>query len=215
MAFEEEFDQQNGCGAAQQGEEEGEMKRTSSALRSSIARYGSNSYYYAHAPLPGAQQGGDVKVLSGPGVVTGGPPVLLERKRVEQAEEAGRKVLSAEEAASAAVAGKALAGYQRIQSYMWTDEGSSVRVYVNLEKIVEGDVAGVCFEKEKVGVAFDAECAALAIQTNAGNYSLVLNRLYQSIDPAKSRVSVRSDRVALALAKEDPDMTWFSLTQSR
>nr|PIL97731.1 CS domain protein [Toxoplasma gondii COUG] len=200
-------------------EEEGDLKRTASALRQSIARYGSNSYYYAHAPLPGAQQQGDVKVISGPGVVTGGPPVLLERRQAEEdAEKRATKFASPDEAAYAAASGSVPASYKAVQSYMWTDEGATVRVYVSLEKLVEPPKSGdadLCFEQEQLGTFFDDERAALAIHTNAGNYVLVLNRLYHPVDISKCRASVKRDRITLVLAKQDTDLTWFSLTKAR
>lgn len=200
--------------------EEGDLKRTSSALRQSIARYGSNSYYYAHAPLPGAQQAGEVKVISGPGVVTGGPPVLLERRKAEEGEETpgAKRFASADEAAHTAASGNIPGAYKAVQSYMWTDEGASVRVYVPLEKLVESPKAGdaeLRFEKENVGAFFDDERAAIAIHTTAGNHVLVLNRLYHPVETSKCRVSVRPERITLILAKQDTDLTWFNLTKAR
>lgn len=195
--------------------EDGKLPRTTSALRSSIARYGSNSYYYAHAPLPGAPHNGEVKVVTGPGVVTGGSPQLLERRQAVAAAKSSLAILSAQEAAAAAGAGNALSEYKPIQNYMWTDEGSTVRVYVQLEKLPEAGAREVQFEKDKVGSFFCGDRLVLAVHGKANNYLLVLNRLYHPVDPSKCRVSVRDDRISAVLTKEDPELTWFSLTRSR
>lgn len=37
---------------------------------------------------------------------------------------------------------------------------------------------------------------------NAGNYVLVLNRLYHPVDISKCRASVKRDRITLVLAKQ-------------
>ncbi|PHJ22013.1 cs domain protein [Cystoisospora suis] len=200
------------------GSGEEELPRTSSALRSSIARYGTNSYYYAHAPLPGSKlDDGDVKVLEGPGVVTGGSPVLLGRRK-EEPDESGADCVTLEEAAATAAQGKRLKNFRPLNSYMWHDDGKTVRVYIPLDKLPESEderQAEPCFSSDHVAFKAEEETFGLVIRRKAGNVMLVLNKLYQPVQPQQCRVSVKDTKISIALVKDDPDLTWFSLTRSR
>ncbi|CAJ1444795.1 unnamed protein product, partial [Effrenium voratum] len=80
-----------------------------SALRENIQKKGENAYYYAHNRK--FEVPADAKVISGPGLVTGGPPVKLDIE------------------ANAPSADKPL---EAIRNFSWTDDGGKVKVYLQL-----------------------------------------------------------------------------------
>ncbi|KAL8429513.1 hypothetical protein ACSSS7_006557 [Eimeria intestinalis] len=96
------------------------LQRTDSALRSSIAKYGSNSYYYAHAPLPAASE--VAKKIEGPGIVTGGPPALLASSAAEP-----EQTLNAKDAAIEALGGRKVSGGITLKRYTWCDSETTVK----------------------------------------------------------------------------------------
>ncbi|CAL1140949.1 unnamed protein product [Cladocopium goreaui] len=80
-----------------------------SALRENIQKKGENAYYYAHNRK--FEVPPDAKVISGPGLVTGGPPVKLD---IEANGSPAEKRVEA------------------IRSFSWTDDGGKVKIYLQL-----------------------------------------------------------------------------------
>ena len=58
-------------------QEQPEISAEENALQANIKRKGQYSYYYAHAKRETEEEKEGIK-LEGPGIVTGGPPVLLK-----------------------------------------------------------------------------------------------------------------------------------------
>ncbi|KAL8446276.1 hypothetical protein Emag_004776 [Eimeria magna] len=169
------------------------LHRTDSALRSSIAKYGSNSYYYAHAPLPAASEA--AKKIEGPGIVTGGPPALLASSAAEP-----EQVLCAKEAAVEALGGRKVSGGITLKRYTWCDGENAVKVYIHLENIRPGEECDGPLRADQVAVEFSGDRVAIAIERDSGLYLLAILRTYGTILPKESSYS------------EDP-FTWYNLTK--
>jgi len=93
---------------ATQIETSDDVTHTTSALRENIAQKGEHSYYYAHTRKFDVPP--DAKVVSGPGLITGGPPVKLSDSHV--AIESVRQ--------------------ETIRDFSWADDGALVKIYIQL-----------------------------------------------------------------------------------
>ena len=72
------------------GENKEEKKKEMSALEYDIKNKGENSYYYAHKNRFEEQNiDPNAKTISGPGIITGGDPILLqtEKRTIEKVKE--------------------------------------------------------------------------------------------------------------------------------
>lgn len=182
------------------------IQRTESALRSSIAKYGSNSYYYVHATVPKPNE--EAKKIEGPGIVTGGPPALLASSRVEP-----EPIPSARDAAVEALGGRRVSGGTTIKKYTWCDGKRAVKVYIYLEDLRSGEESDGPLRAEQVAVEFSTDRVAIAIERASGLYLLSLQRTYGTIQPGESSVVVTDNKVSVALKKEEEGLTWFNLTK--
>ncbi|OEH80031.1 uncharacterized protein LOC34618330 [Cyclospora cayetanensis] len=183
-----------------------QLERQGSALRSSIAKYGSNSYYYAHAPLPAASE--EAKKIEGPGIVTGGPPALLARGPSEPT-----RPISSKDAAEEAIGGRRVPAATSLRRYSWADSKRTVKVYLSLQNIRPGEEADGPFTAEKVAVQFASDRVALAIERPSGLYLLTIQRTYGGIIPSESAVSISEAKITLTLRKEEEGLTWFNLSK--
>merc|ERR1712187_911997 len=80
------------------------------ALRQNLSQKGDNAYYFAHGRHFEIPE--DAKIISGPGLVTGGPPELLEKTDTLLKE--NDKVI-------------------QIKEYSWADGGAKVKIYISCE----------------------------------------------------------------------------------
>lgn len=181
------------------------MRRTDSALRSSIAKYGSNSYYYAHVPLP--TPGVEAKKIEGPGIVTGGPPALLASSAAKP-----DPTPSAKEAALEALSGRKVPGGISLKRYTWCDGKRTVKLYIHLESIRAGEEADGRLTSEQVAVEFGTDRVAIAVERASGLYLLTILRTYGTILPMDSSFAVTDKKISVSLRKEE-ELTWFSLTK--
>lgn len=84
-----------------------------SALRANIKEKGELSYYYAHKPREMAHSG-ETTVVEGPGIITGGTPVLLTTQKSDvKKEDVPCNV--------------------KLTKYMFDDKKKEVKVYIDLE----------------------------------------------------------------------------------
>lgn len=163
------------------------VKREDSALRQNIASKGQNAYYFAHNRefvVPA-----DAKVVSGPGLVTGGAPTLISSPQPE----------------AAVAKTDACSPTEWIKDFSWADGGvSKAKVYVELPK-------GVLSASDQVKVDFKAEgleCIAL----NGSTYRCKIEPLTAEIVPEECsyRVNLEKSRVSLTLKKKK-DCIWSDL----
>eukprot|EP00389_Voromonas_pontica_P002066 GDKH01003085.1.p1 GENE.GDKH01003085.1~~GDKH01003085.1.p1 ORF type:complete len:215 (-),score=13.56 GDKH01003085.1:372-1016(-) len=155
---------------------------TVSALRDSVAQKGENSYYYAHAKKIQVPEG--AKVVEGPGLVTGGPPRLIERSVSTKSTGAGR--------------------WTAIKNYSWCDETATVRVYVPLDQLPAGVAS------EDVSCEFLEKSATLRVVTSSGPQLLKMDSLYGEIVPEASTFRLTKTKITLTMKKKS-EYSWFQL----
>eukprot|EP00438_Fugacium_kawagutii_P012348 Skav221979 [mRNA] locus=scaffold195:1057083:1061907:- [translate_table: standard] len=157
-----------------------------SALRENIQRKGENAYYYAHNRK--FEVPPDAKVISGPGLVTGGPPVKLdieangspiEEKRVEA-----------------------------IRSFSFADDGPKVKIYLQLP---EGTL------QDASQVTCDFQDRSFHLQVASGNvtYTCKMDPLYGEIvpDACSYRSNMDKSKVTV-IVKKSKNQPWYELKKS-
>eukprot|EP00747_Dinoflagellata_sp_TGD_P166550 gnl/TRDRNA2_/TRDRNA2_189493_c0_seq1.p1 gnl/TRDRNA2_/TRDRNA2_189493_c0~~gnl/TRDRNA2_/TRDRNA2_189493_c0_seq1.p1 ORF type:complete len:193 (+),score=38.22 gnl/TRDRNA2_/TRDRNA2_189493_c0_seq1:74-580(+) len=165
-----------------------EVEGPQSALRENIATKGDNAYYYAHNRK--FEVPADAKVVTGPGLITGGPPELL-------ASDGAKLDPSVEERTVT------------IKDYSWADSGAKVKVYVELpEGVLPAEGAD-----EIVSVDFEAKSLILSIRSEP-RQRLEIKDLNAEIEPenCSRRVEPQKKRVVLVLSKKR-DQKWYDLTK--
>eukprot|EP00439_Symbiodinium_sp_Y106_P069706 s2740_g12.t1 len=160
-----------------------------SALRQNIQSKGENAYYYAHNRK--FEVPPEARVISGPGLVTGGPPVKLEV-------EAGQSEQSSERQVHA------------LRNFSWTDDGTKVKVYVQLPPDVLRDVSQVTcdFAPRKLHIQVTPTSGAVCV--------CKVEPLYGDIVPEASsfRANVEKAKVSVAMQKKNGSQTWYDLKKT-
>ena len=160
-----------------------------SKLLNSIETYGSNSYYYAHSKSKEYSVPDDAIVVEGPGIITGGAPVKLQRD-VEANVDVFRR---------------------KIEKYAWVDEGDKVKIYIDDSNIVPL----ISESDEAVSVDFRIKSLCVCIrQSSSVQFVLELDPLSDEIDAAKSFFKVTlGKRVTVTLKKGNKEK-WSSLKKN-
>jgi len=161
-------------------------ERQGSALQENLDRKGENAYYFAHSRS--FEVPPDAKVISGPGLITGGAPVLLEAGRVLDSEE-DRTVW--------------------LKDYSWSDGTNKVKVYVPISE-------GVLPSENPDGVVeceFSMTQVDLTINCKPRR-RLRIDKLNGelSTDKCAARVEAHKNRIVLQLAKKR-ETAWYNLTK--
>ncbi|CAK9096212.1 unnamed protein product [Durusdinium trenchii] len=128
------------------------VEASASALRENIKTKGENAYYYAHNRQ--FEVPADAKVISGPGLVTGGPPVKLDIE------------------ANGPISEKRV---EPIRSFSWTDDGAKVKIYLQLP---EGTL-----QDAQVSCDFQVQGFHLQVASASATYTCKMDRLYAEIVP--------------------------------
>ncbi|KAF4659289.1 hypothetical protein FOZ61_004847 [Perkinsus olseni] len=169
------------------GEESDEMKRSDSKLRKSLTEKGDKSYYYAHSRdfyVPP-----DAKVVTGPGLITGGQPELIARSPSPEPRNVMKK--------------------RPVKQYSWFDDEEKVKVYTEDPQLL------TALEDDSVEAhsRFTATGFDLWADT-ADGWRVILSvpTLNAEIVPeeCKHRVS-RGKRVSVTLKKKNVHRTWYNL----
>jgi len=161
--------------------------RAASALQENIDKKGGNAYYFAHnRPF---EVPAEAKVVTGPGLITGGTPTLLElgSKRIDS--EADRTVW--------------------LKEYSWSDSKGKVKVYVPVpEGILPEEGAEALVETNFTGNEVNL------LINGKPRQALKIEKLNAEIQPdnCSVRVEAKRCRITLQLAKKK-DTTWYSLTK--
>mmetsp|Transcript_33889 Transcript_33889/g.91738 ORF Transcript_33889/g.91738 Transcript_33889/m.91738 type:complete len:286 (-) Transcript_33889:39-896(-) len=163
-------------------------ERHGSALQSNVDQKGENAYYYAHTRKFEVPE--HAKVISGPGLITGGQPVLIE---------AGAMAVD-------------VAAEERtvwMKDYSWADSKGRVKVYVPVpEGLLPAEGAEELVEAEYAATQVDVTIKSKPRQR------LRIEKLNAEIkvDACSTRVEVSKSRVVLQLAKKR-ETTWYNLTK--
>lgn len=160
--------------------------RQGSALQHNVETKGENAYYFAHTRK--FEVPPDAKVITGPGLITGGAPVLIEAGTVVGTEE--DRVIW-------------------LKEYSWSDATGKVKVYV---PVPEG-LLPVEGADGMVEVNYSTTQVEVTINTRPRR-KLKIEKLNAelSVDTCSTRVESAKNRIVLQLAKKR-ETTWYSLTK--
>ncbi len=168
-----------------------EEKEKMCALEYDIKNKGENSYYYAHkSRFENKNTDPNAKTITGPGIITGGDPVLLatETKVVENVKKP-----------------------KSISTYQFYDDDKTAVVKIELPE----DAQGVT--EEGIKADFQKRTFNLTIKTPEGEtYIFKVSKLYLAIDPEKSTVKIVKAKsgkksVKINFAKVEIDEEWTKL----
>ena len=170
-----------------------EEKEKMCALEYDIKNKGENSYYYAHkARFENKNNDPNAKTITGPGIITGGDPVLLHTEK---------KVVEIEKKPKA------------ISKYQFYDDDKYAVVKIELPE----DAQGVT--EEGLFSDFQKRAFNLTIKTPEGeSYVFKVTKLYLAIDPEKSTVKIvkaKSSKKSIKInfAKVEIDEEWTKLNE--
>ena len=170
-----------------------EEKEKMCALEYDIKNKGENSYYYAHkSRFENKNNDPNAKTISGPGIITGGDPVLLhtEQKVVEVVKKP-----------------------KSISTYQFYDDDKFAVVKIELPE----DAQGVT--EEGITSDFQKRSFNLTIKTPEGEtYLFKVTKLYLAIDPKKSTVKIVKSKsgkksIKINFAKVEIDEEWTKLNE--
>ena len=170
---------------------EEEEKEKMCALEYDIKNKGENSYYYAHkSRFENKNTDPNAKTITGPGIITGGDPVLLatEKKVVENVKKP-----------------------KSISTYQFYDDDKTAVVKIELPE----DAQGVT--EEGIKADFQKRAFNLTIKTPEGEtYIFKVSKLYLAIDPDKSTINMLNSKsgkksVKINFAKVEIDEEWTKL----
>jgi len=160
--------------------------RAGSALQDNVNRKGENAYYFAHTRS--FEVPPDAKVISGPGLITGGAPVLLEAGATLSSEE-DRTVW--------------------LKDYSWSDSTNKVKVYV---PVPDGILPADCSD-DVVQCEYAVTQVDLTINCKP-RQRLRIEKLNGelAVENCTTRVEAHKGRIVLQLAKKR-QTAWYSLTK--
>jgi hypothetical protein len=158
-----------------------------SALEHNIKTKKGNSYYYAHAykfdAKTAAEQG---KVIAGPGIITGGDPVLLQKsiKPVEIIKEP-----------------------KKFTKYIFYDDEQNVVIKIDLPEECK-DISEECLE-----VNFGERSLDLRVNVpNSDPYLYTVKKLFQKIVPEQSSTKIVKGKIVITIRKKNEDEEWTKLS---
>ena len=170
-----------------------EEKEKMCALEYDIKNKGENAYYYAHkSRFENKNTDPNAKTITGPGIITGGNPVLLhtEQKVVEVVKKP-----------------------KSISTYQFYDDDKFAVVKIELPE----DAQGVT--EEGITSDFQKRSFNLTIKTPEGEtYLFKVTKLYLAIDPEKSTVKIVKAKsgkksIKINFAKVEIDEEWTKLNE--
>lgn len=160
--------------------------RKGSALQENLERKGEHAYYHAHSRHFEVPE--HAKVITGPGLITGGAPVLIEAGAVIDAE-SERTVW--------------------LKDFSWSDSTGKVKVYVPVpEGLLPPDGA-----EGLVHTEFEVNQVDMTINCKP-RQRLKIEKLNGElkVDACTTRVEAHKNRIVLQLAKKR-EITWYNLTK--
>ena len=170
-----------------------EEKEKMCALEYDIKNKGENSYYYAHkSRFENKNNDPNAQTITGPGIITGGDPVLLhtEKKVVEVVKKP-----------------------KAISKYQFYDDDKFAVVKIELPE----DAQGVT--EEGIISDFQKRAFNLTIKTPEGeSYIFKVTKLYLAIEPEKSTVKIVKSKsgkksIKIYFAKVEIDEEWTKLNE--
>jgi hypothetical protein len=157
-----------------------------SALEHNIKTKKENSYYYAHAYKFDSKTAEQGKTLAGPGIITGGDPVLLEKsiKPVEVLKEP-----------------------KKFTKYIFYDDEQNVVIKIDLPEDCK-EVTEECLE-----VTFGERSLDLRLNIpNADPYLFSIKKLFQKIIAEQSSGRIIKGKIVLTIRKKNEDEEWSKMS---
>ena len=157
-----------------------------SALEHNIKTKKANSYYYAHAykfEPKTAEQG---KTIAGPGIITGGDPVLLQKsvRPIEVIKET-----------------------KKFTKYIFYDDEKNVVIKIDLPEECK-EVTDECLDAKIGERSFDLRVNV----PNSDPYFYTVKKLFQKIITEQSGVKVAKGKIVITLRKKNEDEEWGKLS---
>eukprot|EP00928_Gymnodinium_smaydae_P020634 TRINITY_DN1797_c0_g1_i1.p1 TRINITY_DN1797_c0_g1~~TRINITY_DN1797_c0_g1_i1.p1 ORF type:complete len:215 (+),score=44.80 TRINITY_DN1797_c0_g1_i1:74-718(+) len=186
------------------------VEKETSALHKNIADKGGNAYYFAHSrqyEIPA-----DAKIITGPGLVAGGPPQRLsgpdgtpvgEQTDVSFAAQAPME--TAETSPKKEIEKEAIA----LTEYSWSDDGDKVKVYVTCDGLPAGATESL------VNASFGAKSIKLEIET-VPRRKFKIDKLHKEISPddCKVRINAAKGKITVTLVKKRAG-SWYQIVDNK
>ena len=158
---------------------EEQREENKSALQSSIKEYGTNSYYYAHAPRD--FDVGKGKRWEGSGIIHGGEPIPVVPNASTKAKDVKKPVS------------------KKITKYSWLDEKKKVKIYMDLtQDLFKNKV----ITEKMIDFKVDETSLNIVVVDEESNcYEFQVKKLYDKVEPEKCKVQVTKDKIKIILQK--------------
>jgi hypothetical protein len=157
-----------------------------SALEHNIKSKGEFSYYYAHGRKFENKQEVKGKNIEGPGIITGGPPVLLAKTitTVEVIKEP-----------------------KKFTKYIFYDDDKYVQIKIDLPEEFKTSVTDNCIDIQFSEKSVDLK----VIMPDREPYFYCVKKLAKKIIPDESKVRIFKGKVVISLKKKNEDEEWDKL----
>lgn len=158
-----------------------------SALEHNIKSKGEFSYYYAHGRKFEKSEEPQGKVIAGPGIITGGDPVLL---------------------AKSTNAVEAIKETKKFTKYIFYNDDGLVQVKIELPEEFKDQITDDCID-----IKFSEKSVDLRLNVpNSDPYFWSIKKLNQKIVPGESKARIVKGKVSITLKKKDEEEEWDKLT---
>jgi len=187
------------------------VEKDTSALHKNIAEKGTNAYYFAHSrsyEIPA-----HAKIITGPGLVAGGPPQKLDGPDGSPAADHG--TAPSPQAAAEDASPEGAASPQKdlepealaLKEYSWSDDGAKVKVYVPCDALPSD--AGL------VNASFDSKAVSVDVAT-VPRRRFRLDKLNKEIEPQECKVKADAakGRITITLVKKRGG-AWYDLVSKK
>lgn len=171
---------------------ENNKKNEMSLLEENIRTKGENAYYYAHKSYVDSKNENLQKgqVVSGPGIITGGDPVLLEVKEKKEKE--------------------IIVENKKFTKYLFIDDGDKVQIKIEVpEEFINKlslDIIVADIKERSINLTCDFG--------DKNVYYFVVKKLCKKVKSEESKVKLSKDnkKIIITLKKVDEDDEWEKLT---
>ena len=169
---------------------ETEKDKNVSLLEENIKTKGENAYYYAHKRIVEDRnnQGQQGKTITGPGIITGGDPVLLDvsSKPVETIKE-----------------------NKKFTKYVFMDDDEQATIKIEFPEELKGSV-----EIENCSCVFTEKTMDIKVSTpGKDTYYFSVKKLHKKVIPDECKYKLSKDKAKLIvnLMKKDAETEWEKL----
>lgn len=163
-----------------------EKTPSTSALEHNIKEKGEFSYYYAHGRRFQNSDEPEGKTIQGPGIITGGEPILLEKtvKEVQIIKEP-----------------------KKFTKYIFYDDDALVQIKIDLPEELK-DIISL----ENVQSNFtDRSLDLKVLVPDSDPYHFIIRKFFKKIVPEDSKVKIVKGKICISLKKKEEDDEWEKL----